>query len=154
MRLHVRCTSNLSFLLGLSEQFQKLRQFEYHHLSLSSLQQPASVTIIITTTSICHYHHYNHHHLSLSSLKPPASVTIIIKTTSICHYHHHNHHHLSLSSLQPPASVTIIITTTENEKTSGRRRQNWRFLTIEDKAVKDVCLCYSRCKNERKAGLL
>ena len=83
----------------------------HYQLSLSSSQQPPTVTIIITATNICHHHQHNNQHLSPSSTQQPTSVTIIIKTTTICHYHH-IHHHLSLSSSKPPTSVTIITTTT------------------------------------------
>ena len=60
----------------------------------------ATVTMIITTSTIRQYHH-NQHHLSLLSSQPPPSVTFIITTTTICHYHHHNHHRLSPSSSEP-----------------------------------------------------
>ena len=59
----------------------------YHHLSQSSSQPLQSVTIFITTTTICHYFHHNHHNLSLLSSQPP-SVNFIIAITTICHFYH------------------------------------------------------------------
>ena len=78
----------------------------HQNLPLSSLQLPPTVTIIITATTICHYHHQNYHHLSLSSSKLPPSVAIIIKTTTICRYHH-NYHQLILKIFLPNLTELI-----------------------------------------------